>query len=127
MVLATGMDVQEACGADQLCSGMKAGVEAAVHAMKEIFEQEETEGLLLVNASNAFNSLSRPAALWNCRVLWPRCSLFLFNFYRGHAVIIVKSAKSDCLFTLYSQEGTTQGCPWPCLFILSAYSHLSGN
>ena len=74
MALATSLDVQAVCGADQLSAGAKAGIEAAVHAMKDVFEAEETEGLVLVDASNAFNSLSRPAPLWNHRVLWPRCS-----------------------------------------------------
>ena len=117
MVLAVGIDVQELCGADQLCSGAKAGIEAAIHAMKEIFAAEETEGLLLVDASNAFNVISRAATLWNCRVLWPRCSVFLFNSYRGFAVIIVKSLQADgrkgkrAPFPLLSREGTTQGCP----------------
>ena len=45
LALATGLDVQEVCGTDQLCSETKAGIEAAVHAMKEIFDDEETEGL----------------------------------------------------------------------------------
>ena len=69
------------------------------------------EGLLLVDASNAFNSLSRPAALWNCHVLWPRCSRFLFNSYRGNPVILLKNLLSGKLLVLHSQEGTTQGCP----------------
>ena len=111
MALATRLDVQDVCGADQLCSGAKAGIEGAVHAMKDIFEQEDCEGVLLVDASNAFNVLSRSAMLWNCRVLWPRCSRFLFNMYRGYAVIIVRSVNNSAVKHLYSREGTTQGCP----------------
>ena len=34
--------------------------------------------------------MSRPAALWNARILWSRCSIFLFNSYQRHAVVIVR-------------------------------------
>ena len=111
MALATGPDVLDVCGSDQLCAGAKAGIEAAAHAMREMFETDESEGLLLVDAANAFNALNRAAVLWNCRVLWPRCSLFLFYSYRGYAVILLKGLYSRKLFILLSQEGTIQGCP----------------
>ena len=111
MALVTGPDMQEECGSDKLCSGAKAGIEAPVHTMSELFQSDEAEGLLLVDASNAFNSLSRQAALWNCRVLWPCCSKFLFNTYRGYAVILLKGLSSAKLLVQHSQEGTTQGCP----------------
>ena len=81
MALATGLDVQDACGPNQLCTGAKAGIKAAIHAMWELLTAKESEGLLLVDASNAFNALNRPAALWNCRVLWPCFSRFPFNSY----------------------------------------------
>ena len=71
MALATQLDVQEVCGADQLCARTKPGIVVAVHAIKELFEANETECLLLVDKANTFNASNRPAALWNCRTLWP--------------------------------------------------------
>jgi len=50
--------VQEAAGSVQLRAGQISGIEAAVHAVQNFFQREETEALLLVNASYAFNSLN---------------------------------------------------------------------
>ena len=79
--------------------------------MKEIFDEDETEGLLLVDAANAFNSINRLAALWNCHVMWPRCSRFLFKSYRGFAVMIVRETATNRFNVLLSREGPTQGYP----------------
>ena len=109
MAAATSADVEELCGTNQLCSGLKAGIEGAVHAIKELYEENSGTGwgLLLVDARNAFNSVSRVAALWNVRVLWPRCSRYLFNCYRGYAIQVVRGAEEHVL----SREGVTQGDP----------------
>ena len=53
-----GQDIKEAAGGVQLCVGQVLGCEAGVHAMWGIFNNEETEAILLVDASNAFNSLN---------------------------------------------------------------------
>lgn len=52
--------------------GHIAGVEAAIHAVQISYENKNTEGVLLVDASNAFNSLNRSTALRNIYVsFWP--------------------------------------------------------
>ena len=51
-------DVGKAVGNLQVCAGQQAGGEAAVHSMRKIFEEEDCQAVLLVDASNAFNSIS---------------------------------------------------------------------
>ena len=43
-----------AAGSLQTCSGTESGIEAAIHGMKAIFEDEDCEAVLLINAKNAF-------------------------------------------------------------------------
>ena len=52
-------DILEAAGALQLCAGHEAGSEATIHAMCSVFQDEQSEAVLLVDATNAFNSLNR--------------------------------------------------------------------
>ncbi len=58
-------DIQEAAGVTQLCAGQKSGSEAAVHAIRKIFEDEQTEAVLETDATNAFNCLNRQSTLQN--------------------------------------------------------------
>ena len=89
--LVTRFDAEDICGVTQLCAGTRAGIEGAVHDLNELFEENQEDGLgvLIMDAENAFNSLNRNAALWNICVLWPRCSRFLFNSYKGWAALVV--------------------------------------
>ena len=56
MALMTQIDTLKVCSTDQLCAGTKASIETAVHAMKELFEADKTESLLLVDAANVLHS-----------------------------------------------------------------------
>ena len=60
-------DVMDASGPRQVCAGQTSGNEAAIHALRNIFD---TDAILLIDASNAFNSLNRAVALHNLRILW---------------------------------------------------------
>ena len=101
----TKADIHSAVGPLQLSAGHDAGCEAAIHAMREIFDDEETEGVLLVDAENTFNSLNRAAALHNCQVLCPSLAPILINIYRSNSELFVAGE------SILSQEGTTQGDP----------------
>ena len=99
-------DIMESAGNLQLCAGQKAGCEAAAHAMKEIFEEEETDAVLFIDASNAFNSINREAMLHNLQYLCPSMSTYVKNCYGTPSRLFVAGGKE-----LESAEGSTQGDP----------------
>ena len=67
----TNMDILKAAGDRQLCAGHISGCEAGIHAMMEMQLDERTKAVLPVDASNAFNSLNRQAAMRNIQGLCP--------------------------------------------------------
>ena len=58
---------------------------------------------MLVDATNAFNSLNRQATLHNIQHLCPSFSTILINTYRVDVALYIEGT------TLFSEEGTTQG------------------
>ena len=50
-------DVIKRTGTLQVCAGEEAGIEAAIHSMNMMYEDENADEILLVDVSNAFNSL----------------------------------------------------------------------
>ena len=90
----------------QTCAGHGAGAEAAIHSMREIFQQESTDAVLLIDAKNAFNCLNRSVALHNIQVTCPLLSMYLINTYRRPATLFICGGEK-----IMSREGTTQGDP----------------
>ena len=69
-------DVENAAGGLQLCAGQKAGCEAGIHAMVEIFQDENVHGIIQVDASNAFNRINRKVMLKNLEVICPELAIY---------------------------------------------------
>ena len=102
----TKPDVINASGSLQVCAGHKSGSEAAIHAMRNIFEADEMDAVLLIDASNAFNALNRAAGLHNIRVLCPTLATYVINTYGQPVRLFITGGEE-----LISAEGTTQGDP----------------
>jgi len=44
---------------EHLCAGLESGIEAAIHAVRKSFKEDNIECLLLMDADNAFNSTEK--------------------------------------------------------------------
>ena len=73
--------------------------------MRDVFESSETEAIILVDATNAFNSLNRQAALRNANIRHLCPPLSKINTYREDVI------DGE---TLLSREGTTH-LLWLCM------------
>lgn len=78
----TREDIKREVGSVQLCAGQEAACETRFFTMRSFFEDKDTETVLIVDSSNAFNSLNREAALRNAHLLCPAFAPILTNTYR---------------------------------------------
>ena len=74
--------------------------------MHDIFNDNETEAVLLIDAENAFNSINRKAMIHNISILCPIISSFIKNCYNIPTRLFIIGGKE-----LLSREGTPQGDP----------------
>ena len=101
----TREDVIKSSSKSQMC-GRKAGSEAAIHAMKQMYENERSDAVILVDAANAFNNVNRNVLLHNISIICPAISTFVKNCYVTPARLFVIGG-----LEISSREGTTQGDP----------------
>ena len=114
----TRSDIQDAAGSVQLCAGQLAGCEAAIHSVRESFQDNSTEAALLVDASNAFNSINRMSALRNFQHLYALPLLLCLSTAIG--------PPRGCLLMVMScthRRGPHKGIPWVCPCMLWLHSH----
>ena len=86
---ALSCDIQSSVGSVQLRGNQIGGCEAAVHAVKEMFKDEGTQDVLLVDATNAFNCLNRNVALQNIQFNCPEIATILINTYQRPLVLMI--------------------------------------
>ena len=58
----TKPDILDVTGSLQVSAGQKSRSEAAIHGMNSIFSADETDAVLLIDATKAFDTLNRAAA-----------------------------------------------------------------
>ena len=58
---------------------------AVVYAMRQSFQNDDTEAVLLVDATNAFNALNRQVAVQNICQLCPSLAAISIKIYRSAA------------------------------------------
>ena len=71
--------------------------------MNQVFQEDETDVLLLVDATNAFNHIKRKAMLHNIQYICPPIGTYAYNSYRASSRLYIQGGKG-----LSSSKGTTQ-------------------
>ena len=86
--------------------------------MSQVFVEEGTSGILLIDASNAFNQMNRSVALHNIQITCKEMSLYTINTYRSPSRLFICGGGE-----ILSQEGTTQGGSLGHALVLEQYMY----
>ena len=106
VVSSTRNGIIDNVGLLQVCAGHEAGCKSVIQAMNNIFKDEQTEAVLLVDAANAFNAVNCKAFLHNINIICPSIATFVHNCYSRPSRLFVIGGVE-----IASSEGTTQGDP----------------
>ena len=94
--------------------------------MRDIFEADSTEAVLLIDASNAFNRLNRSATMHNIQIICPEIATYVSNTYRNPSRLFIARGEE-----ILSQKRTTQGdplaMPWYSLCTSTIIEYLQSN
>ena len=96
-------DVMKAAGSLQVCTGQKPGAEAAVHAVHNIFNDHNTQVVLLIEAGNATAAINRKVMLhksYYVHIIYT----YISNSYNTPAPLFIIEGTE-----ILPEEGTTQG------------------
>ena len=66
---------------------------------------------MLVDATNAFNSINREATIHNIKIKCPSFAKYVENTYKEPAQQIISDQNNNRCESIVSAEGTTQGDP----------------
>ena len=98
-------DVTTVSSDAQMC-GRSSASEAVIHAMRRMFQHENSDAVILVDAANAFNNLNRKVFLHNINFICPEIAAYVNNYYSVPTRLFVSGG-----LELTSHEGSTQGDP----------------
>ena len=101
----------------QTCAGVAGGVEASIHAVRKMWEDPNVEGILLIDASNAFNAMNRKTALKNLDYTCPELATYLRNLYGTEAELFVANSNH----TIFQKRAPHREAQHLMLFMLSAH------
>ena len=75
-------DIKTSAGPLQTGALHSASAEAAIHAMKKLYDAESTDAGLLIDANNELNRMNRRFSLLNVPIICPTISNYLKKTYR---------------------------------------------
>ena len=76
-----------------MCAAHESGSEAGTHAVHYLFEADDTDAVLLIDATNPFNFVNRATALHHIRILCPALATNAINTYRVPVRLFVTGGK----------------------------------
>ena len=94
--------VVDNAGFQQLCAGQESGTEASIHSLREILDEDDTDGVLFLDASNAFNTINRKAMINNLQHTCPTIAHCIRNTYSFPLRLFVQGGVE-----IEPSEGTT--------------------
>ena len=111
-------DVKNVARSLQVSADQDPESEAAIHAIHDIYQQDETEAALLVHSNNAFSSINRKVMLHNISVICPLTNNIVNCYIKPVRIFIVGNHEIN------SREGKIQGDPTAMGAFTSAVSPL---